>query len=59
MFTDPESGEITEDRDKPSSVYAPCGRKWGTELWPGGPILGGVNWREFVAERERRKAGGR
>lgn len=29
------------------------GRSWGKRLWPGGPILGGENWQEFVRERDQ------
>jgi hypothetical protein len=46
-----ETGEIIEPGD-----YAPCGRKWGAELWPGGPVLGGENWREFVKQRASRES---
>lgn len=31
-----------------SLTHSPDGRPWGVELWPGGPINGGHNWRERV-----------
>jgi hypothetical protein len=27
------------------------GRPWGVRLWEGGPILGGIDWRDFVEKR--------
>ena len=47
-WTDERTGEVV-------TGTAPCGRPWGTQLWPGGPILGGENWREFAVERMRRE----
>ena len=44
---------MSADRTDPL-VWAPDGRRWGEHLWPNGPIMGGPNWREFAAERNRR-----
>ena len=46
----PETGEVLD------AGCAPCGRPWGTRLWPGGPILGGKEWQKFATEKAKRKA---
>ena len=47
MPTDPETGEIL-DASHGTDQY---GRPWGTVIWPGGPTLGGRDWRAWLESR--------
>jgi hypothetical protein len=49
---DRRTGEEIDD-NVPRDEY---GRPWGSRLWPNGPILGGPNWREFVAAKAKFRA---
>lgn len=41
------------DQKHPTDEY---GRPYGVPLWPGGPILGGKDWQEFVTAKAQRDA---